>query len=191
MSNSFIMKNLFLTIILLCNVIIAKAGAGIYGNIVSNTNKPVAGINIYLLDANGEALALIISNADGDYGFEIAKEGNYSLQIMLTDSTFQKVENITVAAKPIYYDFLVNNINYSRDKNIASITAAELEKMPTQDVKKMIATKGNFDTDANGNLRSRTLGNGVRLIVDGQVMSDNSGIQFVPGSIGSMEVLKR
>jgi SdrD B-like domain len=185
------MKNLFLIITILCSAILANAGSGIYGNIANHNKKPIAGITIFLLNADGKALASIISNADGDYGFDISTAGNYGLQIMLTDSTFQKVADIKVAKKPLYYDFLVNNIYYNRDKNMASLSASELEKMPTQDYKQMMQTKGNFDTDANGNLRSRTLGNGVRLIVDGQIMSDNSGIQFVPGSIGSMEVLKR
>jgi hypothetical protein len=188
-----IMKNLLIiiAIISITQIAFAQTTIGIYGKVATTAKKPIEGITVLLLNDHKEVIAKILTNVNGDYGFDIEKEGIYGIEVVLTDSTSQQITNVLLKKESQYYNFLISNQSYLHDKNINLLSAQEIEKMPTQDVTKMMETKGNFDKDANGKMRSRTLGNGVRVIIDGQIMTDNSAIRLIPGSIGSMEVLKR
>jgi hypothetical protein len=164
---------------------------GIYGKITNQDNKPYAGVVIFLLDSNNTELAKILTNADGDYGFTIQNALQYKIVVQLNDSITQQIDDIAAGQKDLFFNFVFTQKYFSRDKNSQVISASELEKMPTQQLMQQLATQANFDKDANGNLRSRTLGNGVQLIVDGQVIHHSNQLQLVPGSVGSMEVIKR
>jgi hypothetical protein len=184
------MKKLLSTSFLLFICAIANA-TGIYGKVVNQDDKPFAGIEVILLDSNKTALAKILTNVDGDFGFIINEKRRCHLVVHINDSVFQEVDDIQGGIKDWQYNFVFTQKYFSRDKNSSVISASEIEKLPTLKLTDQLATQGNFDRDANGNLRSRTLGNGVQLIVDGQVISNSNQLQLVPSSVGSMEVIKR
>jgi hypothetical protein len=170
---------------------VAQIPTGVYGTIVNEAKAPISGMEVILMDSAKNMLANTTTDANGQYGFTINEKGNYNLVVMLNDSVSQSTIGVAIDNKALFYNFLFTQSNWKRDRNMNVITDKEMERMPVQNYQAMLQTKGNFDKDANGNMRSRTFGNGVKLIVDGQIMNDNSKIQFVPGSIGSMQVITR
>jgi hypothetical protein len=74
---------------------------------------------------------------------------------------------------------------------IGRLSGRQLEKMASTNWQQQLGALGNFDNRGNaGQMRSLSNGGDVKVIVDGQVLN-NGNIKMNPGSIESIQVIKR
>jgi hypothetical protein len=192
--NIIAMKKISIAFLLFFGItqsVIAQTESGIYGTVNNQLKVPLAGITVYLLDSNHQQLANTLTDVNGAYGFAIADAANYGLIAAMSDSNYQSINQIVAYPNAININFVFSGKTIKHDRNSDVISAKELERMPNQSLNAMLSTKGNFDKDANGQMRSRASGKGVKVIVDGQIMNDNFNQQIVPNSINSLEVIQR
>jgi hypothetical protein len=173
------------------NLIANDTIPGIYGTISNEQKAPLAGLNIYLMDSSAQnILAQSISDANGFYGFDIPIKGTYCVVFIKSPKEYQSLTDVAIDSISLNCNVqFTQNYKYS-GKKFNSSSAREIEKMPVNNVQQQLVSKGMIDKDANGHLRSRTLGNDVKVIVDGQVLN-NSNVELVPGSVGDIEVIER
>jgi hypothetical protein len=189
------MKKLFTTIICIICTTVLFAQQGIYGNVVNQKDKPVSMLEFRLLNADSAALQAVLSNTQGQYGFDVADTGTYILEVLANEDRAYRFYNMHVKPnEPLYFDLAINQKDTrakpSANNKQTSLSSNRLEKLPTVHAVDYATVTSKFVNDKNGGAARSVLGGGpTRYIVDGMVISEKSSVIFTPGSLQSVDVI--
>jgi hypothetical protein len=191
--NSNKMKTLSISSLLFFMMMpLAYCGGGIYGQISNDKKLPYANIEVQLLDSAKQILATVITNIDGQYGFDISEDGVYGLLVKLDEENGQYLSDIVLKdSLQLTYNFIMSDTKKYGLKDFNVLKHQQLERMASTDLTSQVANQSNMKVGQNNTLLSGTDGRPVKMIIDGQVMSDGNMTQFVPGSVNDVQIIKR
>jgi hypothetical protein len=188
------MKTLIFAL-LIGNAAFAQTGSGIFG-IISNEKKlPISNVQLIIFDSVQLPIATVLTNAQGQYGFDLPIAQNYAMQIINGTDSSQIMTGINIdSALEYVLNFQLNTApqkqaNLMGDKYVK--TSKQIEKMPSTDINSVLASTGAFTNDKPGTLRTTSLPtSNVKYIVDGQVLF-GSNINLPVGTLNSVQVLQK
>jgi Carboxypeptidase regulatory-like domain len=191
------MKHLII-MLMLSKSFFATAGSGIFGKITNADAHPISNALVTIYDSNFNKLTAIFTNANGDYGFNLPMASNYIMQIINATDTTQFLTGIAVEnIKPTVLNFAMSNSITTAKKSLIGNkyikTSKEIERMPSTDINSVAISTGAFKSDdVNGGIRTVGLpSSNVQYIIDGQIVPTGGTVRFTPGSVSSVEVLKK
>ncbi len=162
---------------------------GIFGSIThKESKKPIAGATVVLSNQANAPLVAVITNENGEFGFDLKDKGNFIISIYNKDVVTQQLTDIDFdGQEAINLKFLMGETQKSVAASSTAVRAKRLEKSASNKVLNQGAYKNGYYTDGRGNLRSSVSGGNITYIIDGQVSSSQSAKFLVPGSIESID----
>jgi hypothetical protein len=166
---------------------------GIYGVFEDQVTKVrIGGVVVYLLDSSNTPIAKIISDQNGNWGFDLPTSGNYGLQYEFNGTLSQIVNNIKIKPEQKeLFQFVVKSTpiaqaNTTALSNGKVITSKEIEKLPQSSKPISMANRAGF-YQQDGEVRSLKSGKENVYFVDGQRV--NSAPDLVPGTVDQINIV--
>ncbi|MFM2386270.1 MAG: hypothetical protein RL660_1027 [Bacteroidota bacterium] len=191
------MKRILILALVCFSAFSAFAQQGIYGKISSEKNAALPMQELRLLNADSIAVQAVLSNENGEWGFDVATIGTYHLQIKSNDSQSVYIYNISVDSAASQTLDLVVQTSPSAPKRFIGkqslLTSTQIDKMPTTNALDMLTRSSNFvNAKHNAPIRSMTAPGkeAVTYIVDGMVVPAGDNLIFTPGSLQSIDIIK-
>ncbi|WP_158626884.1 TonB-dependent receptor [Flavobacterium sp. GT3R68] len=178
-----------------------------------NTDKPIAGVNVFLLEINKNTF----TNENGEYNFTNLGRGVYRIKISQLDYT-TKIETVTIASdkENLILDFRLNTQSFKLDEVVISnafydkqdkntykidvVKKGNLQKMGAVTIMDAIEKVPGVDAISTGPMVSRPVirglsGNRVLTVVDGmrfetQQWDDEHGIGVNELGLDRIEIIK-
>jgi hypothetical protein len=190
------MKNYFLPIIALFFAGQCLAQAELTGTITNSNKQYIQLLEVQLLDSSKQLLSSILSNNNGQYGFENLQNGKYYIQLKVDSNTSSVVPFNIRNSKPNTLNIVLansnkNNANASSNNSLTR-QGNSLQKLPTNNINEMAASTGVIVNNGNGAIRSvNSLGDNATFIIDGQKVAHGSNLAFPVGSLELINVMSK
>lgn len=172
----------------------AQTEQGIFGRFKDqNSDAPIAGVTVVLMDSMQAPIATIVTNTNGDYGFTIEQPGKYSLQYEMGAIKSQIITGIVVSnEQQEVLNFVVKNSANPNEAKVAplssnaTITKDEIEAMPQSNQPEALRNRSRFYKEGQ-TIKSISSGAPNTYFIDGQRI--NVAPSLVPGSLDQINII--
>ncbi len=182
------MKKITFILLILFALKNANAQTQIIGSIVSQNKIAIAASPVFLLDEDKNVLAISTTNQNGNFGFSVPVGLHFALVAMLADSTYQSAENLVTDSNQFNLQFVFTKNQKNHFSNFSQISNQQLEKRASNNWKGGLQSTGAFHKNGNSNIQSAR-GEGIKVLVDGQVINNPNSLQLNQGTIGTIDIL--